>query len=350
LKSSGVAIGERMVGEGHPCFVVAEAGVNHNGEVDLASRMVDAAARAGVDAVKFQTFRAERLVTKAAGKAGYQCRATGGGSQFAMLKRLELTEKEFRELARYSRARELVFLSSPFDFESADFLEEVGVPAFKVASGEITNLPLLLHIARKGRPMILSTGMATIEEVVEAVRCVRKGGCSELVLLHCVTSYPARLEHMNLRVIDTLKKRFKVPVGLSDHTEGTCAAIAAVAMGACMVEKHFTLDRSLLGPDHSASLEPDELAKMVKAIRAVEAALGDGYKRLTAEEKGIRLAARKSIVARTRIAKGAVIIEKMLAYMRPGSGLPPKDAWKIVGRKATREIAKGAQIKMGDLK
>jgi sialic acid synthase SpsE len=249
-----VKISNKVIGAGKPCFIIAEAGINHNGKFRIAKKMVDAAKKAGSDAVKFQIFRAERLVTATAKKASYQEESTGKGSQYEMLKKLELTEDEFKNLAAHARKKNIIFLASAFDDESVDFLDGLKVPAFKVPSGEITNFPLLEHIARKRKPIILSTGMSTLKEVAEALSVLGVGGAREIVLLHSVSDYPARLEDVNLRAIDTLKREFNLPVGFSDHTLGITVPIAAVSLGAAMIEKHFTLDKKLAGPDHKASL------------------------------------------------------------------------------------------------
>ena len=256
-----IEIAGRKIGPGQPCFIIAEAGVNHNGNLELALKLVDAAAAAGADAVKFQTFKADRLVTKDAPKAGYQIRATGdAGTQYEMLKHLELTEEDHRALIAHCERRGVLFLSTPFDEESCDFLESLGLPAFKLPSGELTNLPFLAHVAGKGKPVILSTGMATLQEVDAAVETFARSGNNRLVLLQCVSEYPADPAEANLRAMASMRSLFGFPVGFSDHTPGMAAAITAAALGACVVEKHFTLDRELPGPDHRASLEPEELA------------------------------------------------------------------------------------------
>jgi N-acetylneuraminate synthase len=340
-----VTIGGRAVGDGQSCLVIAEAGVNHNGEVGQALRLVEAAAAAGADAVKFQTFRAELLATTDAPKAAYQTRATGAGeSQRAMLKRLELGAEDHRRLAEACAARGMLFLSTPFDEDSADFLESLGVPAFKLPSGELTNLGLLAHVARKGRPMIISTGMATMAEVRSAVEAVRATGNKDLVLLHCVSSYPARPEDANLRAMDSLREAFGVPVGFSDHTPGIEVALAAAALGACIIEKHLTLDRALPGPDHQASIEPHEMAELVHGVRTVCAALGDGRKAPRAAEQELAAAARRSLVAARRIPAGETLTEETIALRRPGTGLPPAALAKVVGRHARREIAEGTVL------
>jgi N-acetylneuraminate synthase/N,N'-diacetyllegionaminate synthase len=255
-----------------------------------------------------------------------------------MIKKLELGEDDFKEIYDYAKRRKILFLSTPFDFESVDFLHELGVPAFKVSSTDLTNLPLLEYIAEKGKPIILSTGMGTLGEVEEAVNIIKNAGNEDVILLHCITSYPAKFESLNLRVIRTLREAFKLPVGFSDHSLGIYAPIAAVALGAVVIEKHFTLDKNLPGPDHKASLSPEELKEMVKAIRLVEKALGDGIKRPTPEEEEIRSVARRSIVAKVDIPKGTVITGEMIAFKRPGTGLPPKYHNEITGKRAKRNI------------
>jgi N,N'-diacetyllegionaminate synthase len=342
-----VRIGERWTGEGEPCFVIAEAGVNHNGDMALAKRLIDVAREAGADAVKFQTFSAEQLVTENADKAAYQKEQTDAQeSQFAMLKRLELGTNDFKELAGYAQKRGVIFLSSPFDMGSVDLLAEIGVPAFKVPSGEITNPPLLRHIARKKKPVILSTGMSTLDEVAEAVRLFQKEGTKDIILLHCVSCYPARVEDTNLRAMDTLRKAFKLPVGLSDHTQGITVAIAAVALGACVIEKHFTLDRDLPGPDHKASLEPDELKEMIEAIRDTEKALGDGIKQPVKAEADTKKVARRSLVAKVNIGKGTVLSEDMIDIKRcrTGNNLEPKHLSLIAGKRVNTDIAAGEPL------
>jgi N-acetylneuraminate synthase/N,N'-diacetyllegionaminate synthase len=303
-----VKIENRWIGNLEPVFIIAEAGVNHNGDVRLAKKLVDAAKDAGSDAVKFQAFKTERVVTKYAEKAEYQKETTGPNkSQYTMIKRLELKNEEIRELYNHAKKNNIIFLSSAFDKESVNLLDNLGVPAFKVPSGEITNFPLLRHIAEKKKPIILSTGMSTIDEIKEALEVIREKGVEDIVPLHCVTSYPAKIEDINLRVIEMLRHKFKLPIGFSDHTLGITTPIAAAALGATLIEKHFTLDKTLPGPDHRASLEPHELKEMIRAIRAVEKALGDGIKRLTEDEERIKKVVRRSIVAKIEIPKGTVI-------------------------------------------
>lgn len=345
-----VKIGNKLIGEDEPCFIIAEAGVNHNGEVSLAKKLIDIAQEAGVDAVKFQTFRAEQVVTRDARKAAYQMKTTDAEeSQYEMIRKLELSEEAFKDLFAYAQEKGIIFLSSPFDNESVDLLNGLGVPALKVASGEITNFPLLRYIAKKGKPIILSTGMATLVEVEEALATIQREGMNDIVLLHCVSSYPAKIEDTNLRAMETLKHTCKLPVGLSDHTLGITIPIAAVALGACVIEKHFTTDKNLPGPDHGASLEPDELKQMVRAIRDVERARGDGIKQPTKEEQETKKAVRRSLIAKVDIPQGTTITEEMLGAKRPGIGIEPKHLEKIVGATAKKDIKKDNRITWSEI-
>jgi N,N'-diacetyllegionaminate synthase len=328
-------------------FIIAEAGVNHNGSSDMAKQLVDAAARAGSDAVKFQTFNARRLASIQAPKAQYQLQTTDAReSQVEMLARLELTRESHRELQEYCRRQDIVFLSSPFDESSADFLENLGVELFKIPSGEITNIPFLSHIARKGLPLILSTGMATLSEVETAVRTFEKEENRNIVLLHCVSNYPARPSDVNLRAMITMNETFHIPVGYSDHTEGIEIAIAAVALGARVIEKHFTLDHNLPGPDHRASLEPNELKTLVQSIRMVEVSLGTGRKEPAPGEAETARVARKSLVAARDIPAGTILTEDYVAIKRPGTGLPPSLYPYIVGRTLRYAIPEGTLISL----
>jgi len=330
-----IAVGERVVGPSAPTFIIAEAGVNHDGNVELAKRLVDAAAEAGADAVKFQTFKAEKVVAPHAPKANYQKVAVSPGeSQLEMVRRLELSPDAFRELKEYCDRKGLLFMSSPFDDDSVDLLDQLGVRVFKIPSGEVVNHPFLENIARRGRPLIMSTGMCCLSEVDEAVRAIRRTGNEQLILLHCVSNYPANPADANLRAMHTMQAAFGVPVGYSDHTLGIEVALAAVAMGACVIEKHFTLDRTLPGPDHRASLEPEELAALVKSIRNVEAALGHGRKEPAASEAETAAVARRSLVAARDIDPGTVLAEWHIAVKRPGTGLPPSMRKYLIGRRA----------------
>ena len=332
------------------CFIIAEAGVNHNGSLDLALQLVDKAAESGADSVKFQTFKAEKIVTKAAPKADYQKASTDvSESQFDMLKKLELSREDHLALIEHCKKRGIVFLSTPFDNESADMLAEMGAPAFKIGSGELTNLPFLQHLAKLGLPIILSTGMSYIGEVEDAVRAIQEAGDCEIILLHCVSNYPAAAEDVNLRAMDALAAAFQVPVGYSDHTTGDEITIAAVARGARVIEKHFTLDRNLPGPDHKASLEPDEIAAMVKALRRVETAMGDGIKKPAASEANTASVARRSLAAARDLSAGHILADEDIAIMRPGTGLPPKMKPMMVGRRLSRPIAEGGLISLDDL-
>jgi N-acetylneuraminate synthase len=295
--------------------------------------LVDVAVQAGADAVKFQTFKAERLATPDAPKAEYQLRNNGASeSQYEMLQRLELSQEAHRDLMTYCSERGILFMSTPFDEESADFLDQLGVAVFKLPSGEITNLPFIRHVARKGKPLIVSTGMAYLSEVEIAVESIKSAGNPAFILLHCVSNYPAEERDVNLRAMQTMQATFNVPVGYSDHTLGIEVALAAVALGASVIEKHFTLSRDLPGPDHRASLEPAELSAMVRGIRVVEASLGHGRKEPAASEAEVAAVARRSLVAACDIPAGTELTEDLVAVRRPGTGLPATMLSQIVGR------------------
>lgn len=344
-----IRVGRRRLGSGHPCFIIAEAGVNHNGRLALARRLVDAAARAGADAVKFQTFRAERLVTRRARPAPYQRRGRRGGkSSFELLRRLELSEGDHRALAAHSRRRNILFLSTPFDLESAGFLDRLGVRLYKVSSGDLTDLPFLESLARRRKPMVLSTGMSTLAEVRAALRTVRRAGAKQVALLHCVSNYPAAPADVNLRAMDALAEAFGVPVGFSDHTTGIEVALAAVARGACVIEKHFTLDRRLVGPDHRASLVPTELTALVRGIRRVESALGDGRKRPVAAELPMIPFARKSLVSLRDIAVGERLSPEMVGTKRPGTGIAPARLRHFLGKRVRRPVSADRPLTAAD--
>lgn len=332
-----VRIADREVGPGKPVFIIAEAGVNHNGDLALAERLVHAAADVGADAVKFQTFRADALATAGAPRAKYQESAVGAGSQRDMLQALELSHDAHTKLQRLARNRGILFLSTPFDEASADFLDSLDVPAFKVGSGDLTNHPLLRHIAKKGRPMILSTGMATMAEAADAAQVVREAG-APLVVLHCTSAYPADLGSLNLRVLPALQERVGAPVGYSDHSTETWTGAAAVALGATLLEKHLTLDRSLPGPDHRASLEPPAFEAYVKAARGVQDALGVATKEPTLAEQEVARVARKSIVAARDLPAGARLRLEDLCIKRPGTGLSPARLQSVVGRTLARAV------------
>lgn len=318
-------------------LIIAEAGVNHNGSLSTAKELAYQAKTAGADFVKFQTFVPELLTTSGAQKASYQIETTGTGSQLDMLRKLSLSFEEFRELKAYCEEIGIPFLSTPFDLQSIDFLCSLGVPFWKVPSGEITNLPYLEKIAQSGIPIVMSTGMSTLEDVDAAVALLKQNGATDITLLHCTTQYPTPAHDVNLRAMDTLRERFHLPVGYSDHTEGIVVPIAAAAHGALILEKHFTLDRGMEGPDHKASLEPHELAEMVRAVRMVEAAMGDGVKAPKQSECGNRAVARKSIVAAVPVAAGQILTAEMLTTKRPGSGISPMRWYDVLGRRANRE-------------
>ena len=336
----------RVVGGGD-VFVIAEAGVNHNGDAGLAHRLVDAAADAGADCVKFQTFDPAALASATAPTAAYQQAAGARDDQRAMLEALALPPTAWEPLRDHARDRGLVFLSSPFDDASADLLERLGVPAFKVASGELTNLPFIRRLARVGRSLIVSTGMAEMVEVADAIdaigECGPPGG-PPVALLHCVSSYPARPDDANLRAMDTLRRAFAVPVGWSDHTPGIELAVAAAALGASIVEKHLTLDRAMPGPDHRSSLDPDAFASMVVGIRTVTRALGDGVKRPVDAERPIADVARKSLHWRVSLDRGVVVSEADLVALRPGTGIAPARIDTLAGARTVRRVGAGAAV------
>jgi len=321
-------------------FIIAEAGVNHNGDINLAKKLIDKAVEAGVDAIKFQTFRAENLVSKNAKKAKYQVENTKNTeSQYEMLKKLELSFKDFEELKKYCDEKGIMFLSTPFDEESIEFLDKLGLEIFKIPSGEITNLPYLRKIGSLKKRVILSTGMADLGEIEDALDVLINSGTKKekITILHANTEYPTPFEDVNLKAMQTIACAFKIDVGYSDHTLGIEVPIAAVAMGAKVIEKHFTLDRALPGPDHKASLEPDELKAMVKAIRNIEVALGDGIKRPSKSEAKNMAVARKSIVAKRDIKKGEKFTEENITVKRPGNGISPMRWDKIIGKIANRD-------------
>lgn len=350
METRSIVAADRRIGADAPVFIIAEAGVNWNGDLGLAERLVDTAADAGADAVKFQTFTADEVASPAAPKAPYQLETTNAAeSQGTMLRRLELSAPQHRVLADRCRARGLVFLSTPFGERSADLLDALDVPLFKISSGDVTNLPFLEYVARKGRPVILSTGMSYLAEVAAAVAALEAAGAHELVLLHCVSAYPADAGEANLRAMDTLREAFHVPVGYSDHTQGTEVALAAAALGACMLEKHFTLDRTLPGPDHRASLEPDELRALVRGVRTVERALGTGVKEPSPSEAATRPLARRSLAAAADLPQGAVLTAEMLIAVRPATGLAPDLRPQVVGRRLRRKLAAGELIAWTDL-
>ena len=327
-------------------YIIAEAGVNHNGSFELACRLVDEAKKAGADCVKFQTFKSEKLASHSAHKAEYQKETTGDGSQINMLKRLELSNEEFLELKAYCDKKGICFLSTPFDFDSIEFLNSIDMPFWKIPSGEVTNLPYLLALATTGKPVVMSTGMCDLEEVEAAIKVLRENGTKEIKLLHCNTEYPTPFEDVNLRAMLTMKDAFDLEVGYSDHTKGIEVPIAAVALGATVIEKHFTLDCNMDGPDHKASLEPDELAAMITSIRHIEKALGSANKTPSASEIKNKAVARKSIVSKTNIKKGEEFTEDNITVKRPGTGISPMKWFDTLGKKASRDFHKDELIEL----
>lgn len=320
-------------------FIIAEAGVNHNGSFELAKQLVDKAVWAGADCIKFQTFNSKNLVSKNAQKAEYQKKTTDSSeSQLDMLKKLELSKEQFVELRDYCNQKGIMFLSTPFDLESIDFLASIGVKTWKIPSGEITNYPFLRAIGKRKESVIMSTGMCTLDEVRDAVKVLKQFGTTDITLLHCTTEYPAPFDSVNLKAMLTLQNEFGFKVGYSDHTNGIEIPVAAVAMGASVIEKHFTLDKNMDGPDHRASLEPAELYKMIRSIRDVEIVLGDGVKRPSEIEKKNMAIARKSIVAACGIKKGEVLSEENLTTKRPGNGINPMHWDSVVGTKAVHDF------------
>jgi N,N'-diacetyllegionaminate synthase len=321
-------------------FIIAEAGINHNGSIDLAKKLIDVASNAGANAVKFQTFKAENLATQSAQKAIYQKKTTDiEESQFDMLKKLELSIEMHKELISYCSNKKIIFLSSPFDNESIDLLDHLGLEIFKIPSGEITNLPYLRHIGKLNKKIILSTGMSNMDEVKNALDILINSGTKKnnVTVLHANTEYPTPIEDVNLKAMVTIGKELDINFGYSDHTLGIEVDIAAVAMGAKCIEKHFTLDRSMEGPDHKASLEPDQLKEMVKAIRNIEIALGSNIKKASKSEMQNIKIVRKSIVAKNKIKKGEIILENKITTKRPGGGTSPMKWDEVIGTKAIKD-------------
>lgn len=330
----------------HVC-VIAEAGVNHNGSFELAKQMVDVAKEAGADYVKFQTFKPEKLVSKYAEKAEYQRKNTGNNeTQLEMLKKLTLTDENFMELKHYCDDIGIGFLSTPFDLDSISFLETFDMDYWKIPSGEITNLPYLEAVAQTGRKIIMSTGMCDVDEISEAVAILEKCNAPEIILLHCNTQYPTPFEHVNLKAITTIAEKTGKRVGYSDHTQGIEASIAAVAMGAIVIEKHFTLDKSMEGPDHKASLDPTELKSLVLAIRNIEKSIGSGLKEPSPSETANKVVARKSIVAARTIRRGEKFTSENLTTKRPGNGLSPMKWYNVVGKIAKRDFQEDELIEL----
>ena len=337
-----VKIANKWVGNNEPVFIVAEAGINHNGEVEKAKMLISAAAEAGADAIKFQTHIPEKEMIKEGPTAAYV-----GESLFDLLKKVELSLEDYKELKRYAEKKGLLFLSTPFSMEAIDLLDDLGVKAFKISSGDLTTFPMLEKIAKKGKPIILSTGMSSYEEIKNSINFIKKIN-NQLIILHCTSDYPTKYENVNLGVIKKLKDDFRFPVGISDHSEGIYIALAAVALGACLVEKHFTTNRSWPGPDQKVSIEPGELEELVKGAKAIKKALGD-EKTVTKDELEGQKMARKSIVSTKQIPKGTIIKEDMVGIKRPGTGIPAKELFKVIGKRTKRHIKSDTVINWRDL-
>ncbi len=342
-----IKISNRKIGNGYPVFFIAEAGVNHNGSLELGKQLIDVAVEAGADAVKFQTFKAEELNTETAPKSSYHIETTGSDSKqtwFELLKTQEISKEMHLELMDYCRKRKIIFMSTPYGEQSADLLEQLGITAFKIASTDTNNTPFLEYVAQKGIPMIISTAMATMEEVEMAVGTLRKAKLDEFVVLQCTGNYPTSLENTHLRVMNTFRKKLNCLVGYSDHTQDMINPVAATAMGACIFEKHFTLSKDLPGPDHRMSLEPHELKATVDLIRKTETALGSKNKRVLTEEEENRSKLRKSIVAVVDIPKGTRLKREMLAIKRPGYGIAPSKLNNLLGKITKNHFRKDALL------
>ena len=331
-------------------LIIAEAGVNHNGNFELAKKLVDKAVEGGADIVKFQTCKAENVISRYADKAEYQKVTTGeADSQLEMVRKLMLTYEQYGQLKEYCDEKGIEFLSTAFDLPSVDYLHSIGMKRWKIPSGEITNLPLLIKIAELHEPIIMSTGMSELSEVADAVRTLIEHGASDITLLHCTTEYPAPYEDVNLKAMETMRDAFDLPIGYSDHTRGLEIPVAAVARGACVIEKHFTLSREMEGPDHKASIEPDELKQMVDMIRDVEVSIGDGVKKVSASEAKNQDIARKSIIAARAIKAGEVFSEENVTTKRPGNGINPMRWFDLLGRKAKHDYEEDYLIEKDEL-
>ncbi len=345
-------IKNRFIGEHHPIFFIAEAGVNHNGSLELGMKLVDIAVEAGADAVKFQTFKAENMTTPTSPKSSYHIETTGGDNKqswFQLLKTQEISRKMHIDLIQYCKKKGIIFLSTPYDEESADLLYDLDIPLFKIASTDTSNTPFLSYIAKKDRPMIISTAMATMKEVEDAVKTIKKEGLEDYAILQCTGNYPSLLSDSNLRVMQTYKSKFNCIVGYSDHTPEYINPIAATAMGAKIYEKHITIDKSLPGPDHRMSLDPIELSKTIEMIRKTEISLGSEEKKVLKEEEENRIKLRKSVVSNINIPKGSILEKHMLSIKRPGHGIKPSNFDDIIGKKTSRNILKDSVIVQDDL-
>ena len=345
-----IKLGRKEIGQGSPVYIIAEAGVNHNGNPESACELARQANQTGADCVKFQTFRAEEIVTKNAPKAAYQLKVTDPKeSQFQMLKKLELQVVDYEKIVETCKEKDIQFLSTPYNFKDAEFLNELGVDGFKIASGQIVELPFLKYTANFGKPMIVSTGMATLGEVEEAIRTIRAAGNDQIVLLQCTTNYPSVVQDANIRAMVTMGNALDVLVGYSDHTQNNYSVYAAVALGACVIEKHFTLDRNLPGPDHSCSLDREEFSQMVNGVRDVERALGSAVKSPTISESKNIIGMRRSIVANRLIPAGTAISQEAVGFKRPATGMEPRFLNQLLGKKARRDISADRPIVFDDI-
>ena len=345
------SIAGKKIGDGFPTFIIAEIGVNHNGDMDLARKLIDLAVEAGVDAVKFQNFNPQTGTSKFTPKVSYQKENDGPeGNYQTMLERLKITEDQTKMLAEYAAEKGTIFLSTASDAESLEVLKKVDPTAYKIGSPHITNLPLLKDTAKCGKPMIISTGMASYEEIDEAIQICKEAGNEQIILLHCVSDYPTRFQDVNLNVITSLRERYPtLTIGYSDHTLGIEASTAAVVLGARVLERHFTLDKNLSGPDHKASLLPEEFTALVRAVRNIEQALGDGVKRRTAREEEVAKTARRSVVAHVGISAGTELTEEMLRMKKPETGIKPKYYWDLLGKRVTKDIEADRALQWADI-
>jgi pseudaminic acid synthase len=339
-----IAVGDRYIGDGEPTYIIAEIGSNFDGSLEQAKRLVDMAKEAGADAAKFQSFLPDKIIAKKGFKTKTSFQANWEKSVYEVYSEAMLPREWHQELADYCRGKGIHFLSSPYDIGAVDLLEKVGVLAYKIGSGEIDNLPFLEYVARKGRPMILATGASSLDEVEEAVNAIRGSGNEDIILLQCVTSYPAPIEHTNIRAMVTLRETFQVPVGFSDHSPGSVVPLGAVALGACVIEKHFTLDKARKGPDHPFAMDIPEMTVMIRDIRLLEKALGSPIKQVTPAETETVIIQRRSLFARVDIPAGTVITEEMMEPLRPATGIPPGDMPLVVGKKARVDIPEGEPI------
>lgn len=349
--TESVRIKDFKIGRKHPCFIIAEAGVNHNGDIDIAHKLVDAAKLAGVDAVKFQSFKSEALVTPLSRKADYQLKTTDGDhSQLSMLKKLEIPASDQARIKKYCDEKGILYLCTPYEQESADQLEHIGVDAYKIASTDIANIPFLRYLAKKNIPVLLSTGMSDLGDVEKSVNALKTNGLEgKIIILQCTSEYPAPFKDINLLAMQTMETAFHCPVGFSDHTPGIGASPWAVAAGACVIEKHFTLDRHMDGPDHKASINPKEMKELVETIRNVELALGDGIKNIMPSEAKNKLKMQKSLVTMNKLSAGQTIQPEDLTCKRPGTGLPPAWIDRVTGMQAAKDIAKDQVLTLNDI-